>query len=143
MEKLVLVVHILTALGIIGLILVQQGKGADMGASFGSGGSQTVFGSGGGGSFFTRVTTVLAIVFFITSFALAVVAKQKVSVDVDVDVPVAAEALSDIPAVEEASDIPVVDAEAIVETAENADIPVAEETAIEGDVPLVEEKEAQ
>ncbi len=146
MEKLVLVVHILTALGIIGLILIQQGKGADMGASFGSGGSQTVFGSGGGGSFFTRATTVLAVIFFITSFSLAIVAKQKVTVSVDDDVPVVAETAmgSDIPAVEDAGDVPVVDAEAIVEAAESGgDIPAVEEASAESDVPLAEEEEAQ
>ena len=49
-EQLILVVHVVIALAIIGLILLQQGKGADMGASFGGGGSQTVFGAGGGGT---------------------------------------------------------------------------------------------
>jgi preprotein translocase subunit SecG len=79
MEKLILVVHVLTALSIIGLILMQQGKGAEAGASFGSGASQTVFGGEGSGNFFTRATAVLATVFFVTSFGLAVVAKNKSS----------------------------------------------------------------
>jgi preprotein translocase subunit SecG len=76
MEKLVLVVHSISALVIIGLILVQQGKGAAAGASFGSGASQTVFGSDGGGSFFTRATAVFATIFFVLSIVLAVMAKN-------------------------------------------------------------------
>jgi preprotein translocase subunit SecG len=77
MEQLILIVHVLAALGIIGLILLQQGKGADMGASFGAGASQTLFGSGGGGNVLTRGTAMLATLFFATSFGLAIVAKDK------------------------------------------------------------------
>ncbi|MDG9669999.1 preprotein translocase subunit SecG [Hahella sp. CR1] len=76
-ETLIVIVHVIVAAGVIGLVLIQQGKGADMGASFGGGASQTVFGSGGSGSFLTKMTTTLAIVFFLSSFALAYVAKQK------------------------------------------------------------------
>ena len=76
-ETLVLLAHVLAALAIIGLILLQQGKGADMGSGFGAGASSTVFGSGGAGSFLTRITTIIAIGFFLTSFALAYFAKQK------------------------------------------------------------------
>lgn len=78
-EQIILIVHVLVALSIVGLILLQQGKGADMGASFGGGGSQTLFGAGGGGNALTRATSVLATVFFITSFGLAIIAKQKAS----------------------------------------------------------------
>ena len=77
LETLVLVVHVLAALAIIGLVLIQQGKGADMGSGFGSGASATVFGSVGAGNFLTRATTGLAILFFITSFGLAFFAKTK------------------------------------------------------------------
>ncbi|WP_288131089.1 preprotein translocase subunit SecG [Microbulbifer sp.] len=76
MEKLVLIVHILTALAIIGLILLQQGKGAEAGASFGAGASNTVFGSQGSGNFFSRLTGILATVFFVTSFGLAILASR-------------------------------------------------------------------
>jgi preprotein translocase subunit SecG len=76
METLIIVVHVITALAIIGLVLLQQGKGADAGAAFGSGASQTVFGSSGAGNFLTRFTTVAAIVFFATSMILAIYAKQ-------------------------------------------------------------------
>jgi preprotein translocase subunit SecG len=93
MEQLILIVHVLAALGIIGLILLQQGKGADMGASFGSGASQTLFGSGGGGNVLTRGTAMLATLFFATSFGLAIVAKDKAGQlgDVDVLAPAAVE----------------------------------------------------
>lgn len=80
MEKFILIVHLLTALSIIGLILVQQGKGAEAGASFGSGASQTVFGSAGGWNFFSKITAIMATVFFITSFTLAVMAKDNARV---------------------------------------------------------------
>ncbi|MDT3848663.1 MAG: preprotein translocase subunit SecG, partial [Vibrio anguillarum] len=58
------------AVGVIGLVLIQQGKGADMGASFGSGASNTVFGASGSGNFLTRSTAVLATAFFILSLVL-------------------------------------------------------------------------
>jgi preprotein translocase subunit SecG len=77
LETLVSVAHIFIAVALVGLVLLQQGKGADAGAAFGSGASQTVFGSQGNSSFLSRMTTWLAIVFFVTSFALAVFAKQK------------------------------------------------------------------
>tara|TARA_B110000444_G_C18740702_1_gene547879 strand:+ start:722 stop:1102 length:381 start_codon:yes stop_codon:yes gene_type:complete len=77
MEQLILVVHLLVALAIIGLIMLQQGKGADMGASFGAGSSQTLFGSDGSGNALTQATTLLAIVFFASSMALAIVSKSQ------------------------------------------------------------------
>jgi preprotein translocase subunit SecG len=76
METAVLIVHVLVGIAIIGLILIQQGKGADVGASFGSGASQTFFGSSGSGNVLTRTTTILVSVFFLTSIGLAYVAKQ-------------------------------------------------------------------
>ncbi|GFZ75893.1 hypothetical protein GCM10011403_18240 [Pseudohongiella nitratireducens] len=76
METLVIIVHVIAAIAIIGLVLLQQGKGAETGAAFGSGASQTVFGSGGSGNFLTRTTSLAAVVFFATSLVLAVFAKQ-------------------------------------------------------------------
>ncbi|OFE13661.1 preprotein translocase subunit SecG [Pseudohongiella acticola] len=76
METLVVVVHVIAAIAIIGLVLLQQGKGADAGAAFGSGASQTVFGSSGSGNFLTRSTTVAAVIFFATSLVLAIYAQQ-------------------------------------------------------------------
>lgn len=75
MEGALLVVHVLVSVTLIGLILIQQGKGADAGASFGGGGSQTVFGSAGSATFLTRTTKWLAVVFFSTSLALAYLAR--------------------------------------------------------------------
>ena len=71
MEIVLWVVHILVALGLIGLVLLQQGKGADIGAAFGSGGSNTVFGARGSANFLSRTTAVLAVLFFVTSLSLA------------------------------------------------------------------------
>ena len=68
---LILVVQILSALAMIGLILVQHGKGADMGAAFGSGGSGSLFGATGGANFLSRTTAVLAGVFFVCTLLLA------------------------------------------------------------------------
>lgn len=78
MEQIVLVIHILAAIGLIGFILIQQGKGAEVGASFGSGGaSQTFFGSQGSGSFLTRATAILVTLFFITSLVLGYLASHR------------------------------------------------------------------
>lgn len=69
--NLVLAVQILSALGMIGLILVQHGKGADMGAAFGSGSAGSLFGASGSANFLSRTTAVLAVVFFVATLALA------------------------------------------------------------------------
>lgn len=105
MEQIILVVHLLVALAIIGLIMIQQGKGADMGASFGAGASQTLLGSAGSGNALTKATSWLVAAFFATSFALAVVANEKTAPveDLGIEIPVEAEA--------PASDLPVVDDE--------------------------------
>lgn len=114
MEKFVLVIHSLSALLIIGFILVQQGKGAAAGASFGAGASQTVFGSEGSGNFFTRLTAILATIFFCTSLGLAVIAKHHSQVATQgIPVPAAKTApVSDVPSVQPqpapATDVPAV-----------------------------------
>ncbi|MEN9720607.1 MAG: Protein-export rane protein SecG [Pseudomonadota bacterium] len=71
MITVILAVQMLSALAMIGLILVQQGKGADMGAAFGSGNSGSLFGASGGANFLSRTTAVLATVFFVTTLLLA------------------------------------------------------------------------
>jgi len=70
MQTLVLVIHILAAAGIVVLVLLQHGKGADMGAAFGSGSAGSLFGSAGAANFLSRTTAVLAAVFFLTSMGL-------------------------------------------------------------------------
>ena len=75
-ETLLVVAHVLLAAGLIGLVLMQHGKGADAGAAFGSGASATVFGARGAASFLSRATSILATLFFLTSLALAYVAMR-------------------------------------------------------------------
>ena len=87
-ESFVLFAHVLIALAITGLILIQHGKGADAGAGFGGGASATVFGAGGPGSFLVRMTALIAVLFFVTSFSLSFFAKQKSSTASNLGVPV-------------------------------------------------------
>lgn len=77
MEVLILVVHIIAALSIIGLVLLQHGKGADMGAAFGSGSAGSVFGSSGSANFLSRTTAIMAAIFFISSIGLTVFTSKK------------------------------------------------------------------
>jgi preprotein translocase subunit SecG len=78
-HTLLFVLQVLVAVALIGIILVQHGKGADAGAAFGSGSSSTVFGSQGSGNFMTKVTTVLAVIFLSNSLFLAYLASQSLS----------------------------------------------------------------
>ena len=71
MDTILVIVHLFLAIGLIGLILIQHGKGADAGAAFGSGASATVFGASGSANFLSRATGILALLFFATSLALA------------------------------------------------------------------------
>ena len=77
--QVLIVVHVLVALGIIGLVLLQHGKGADMGSGFGGGASGSLFGATGSANFLSRTTAVLAAIFFALSLALAWVATRKPS----------------------------------------------------------------
>ena len=76
MQTVLNVFHLFLAVGLVGLVLIQHGKGADAGAAFGSGASATVFGARGSASFLSRATAVLAALFFLTSMALAYFASQ-------------------------------------------------------------------
>ena len=114
LHNVILVIHLLVAIGVIGLVLIQQGKGADAGAAFGGGASSTVFGSQGSGSFLTRATGVLATIFFITSLTLAYLSTQQINPTSVVDT--VTEQKTDVPAVKEKpakstseSDVPVSD----------------------------------
>jgi preprotein translocase subunit SecG len=77
LETVVVVFHLLAALGVVALVLLQQGKGADAGASFGAGASNTVFGGQGTSTFLSKFTGILAAAFFITSLGLGYFAKEK------------------------------------------------------------------
>lgn len=78
MTILLVIIHVLVSLFLIGVVLLQSGKGAEIGASFGSASSQTIFGSRGPGSFLSKLTTFAAIIFIITSFALAFFSKRTI-----------------------------------------------------------------
>ncbi len=77
MYQVIIVIHVLLGLGVIGLVLMQQGKGADAGAAFGTGSAGSVFGAQGAASFLSRATAILATLFFSTSLGLAVINGHK------------------------------------------------------------------
>ena len=122
MHSVLVIVHLFLAIGLVGLILVQHGKGADMGAAFGAGASASVFGSRGAANFLSRTTAVLAALFFVTSLALAYFAMQSTEPATLMEgappatqiTPPEAPAATDLPAVPEApapagGDVPQVD----------------------------------
>jgi preprotein translocase subunit SecG len=139
MEQVIIVVHILLGLGIVGLILMQQGRGADAGAGFGGGASGSVFGAQGAASFLSRMTAILAALFFSTSLALAWVNGHKSGETVDfMSSPDAQQKASDlvIPKVETGVANPV-DAIPQAENKLSSEIPVTQPpTAL--DVPPVQ-----
>ena len=122
-ETVVVIVHLLIAIALVGLILIQQGKGAETGASFGAGASGTVFGSQGSATFLSRLTGVLAAVFFLTSLGLAYYASHKASEIRDAGLPV-----------------PALQSQAV--TPSSDDVPVLEEQApqapVQDDVPVLD-----
>ena len=124
LETVVIVFHLLGALGVVALVLLQQGKGADAGASFGAGASNTVFGGQGTSTFLSKFTAILAACFFITSLGLGYFAKEKAH-------ELTQEGLPD-PAVMEVKQKPAAD-----------DVPVLEgqkPAAVPADVPQAPEK---
>jgi len=128
MYQVIIVIHVLLGLGIIGLILIQQGKGADAGAAFGTGSSGSVFGAQGAASFLSRTTAILAALFFTTSLGLAVLnGKSGTSGDLITSTSTEQEA-QDIPQVEVAK--PVETLPAVVPEAKSEKI-IAPTTATE------------
>jgi len=91
MYQLILILHVFAAISLIALVLVQQGKGATVGAAFGSGASQTVFGSRGSGSFLLRITISFVVVFFSTSIALNYLASRAVKQSQQITLPMPAD----------------------------------------------------
>ena len=77
METFVLVIHVLVAIALVGLVLLQHGKGADVGAAFGGGASGSLFGATGSANFLSRTTAILAVVFFLTSMGLTYLSTRK------------------------------------------------------------------
>ncbi len=133
-ETVLLIALVVVALGMVGLILIQQGKGADAGASFGSGASQSFFGSSGSGNFLTHSTAILATIFFILCLSLAYIAREKAenSGRFDFDSPALEENIAPVPV----GDVPVVDV--TVSDIPVSDAPVATESAVSADVPSVD-----
>jgi len=109
MYQAVIVIHVLLGLGVIGFVLIQQGKGADAGAAFGSASSGSVFGAQGASSFLSRTTAILASLFFATSLTLAILSGNTVG-NVDLmDAPAGEEVFADVPLVNGEEIIPAID----------------------------------
>jgi preprotein translocase subunit SecG len=87
MQELVLIIHILAATCLVCLVLIQHGKGADMGAGFGSGASGTMFGSSGSIPFLIKVTTLIAVIFFVTSVLLGVMVAKQTKLSYEQQIP--------------------------------------------------------
>ena len=91
MSTVIIVIHIIVAVALILIVLLQTGKGADMGAAFGGGGSQTLFGTSGVSTFLSRLTTIAAIVFMLTSLGLAYVSSHRSGKSVVSDITIPAQ----------------------------------------------------
>ncbi|NOQ77722.1 MAG: preprotein translocase subunit SecG [Methylococcaceae bacterium] len=114
MYQIIIVVHVLLGLSVIGFVLIQQGKGADAGAAFGSASSGSVFGAQGASSFLSRTTAILASLFFATSLGLAVMSGN-VEGEVDLmGVPAGEEVFEDVPLVNGSETIPTIDSLPVV-----------------------------
>lgn len=124
-ETVVVVIHLIVAIALVGLVLMQQGKGAEAGASFGSGASGTVFGSQGSATFLSRLTGILAAIFFLTSLGLAYYASNYATIARDGGLPdpvLRSEPVA--PAVSE--DIPVLEEQAPLAPVTTDDVPAVE-----------------
>jgi len=77
MENLVTIIHVIACFGVIGLVLMQHGKGADMGAAFGSGASGSLFGASGSANFLSRTTAIFAVVFFLSTLGITWLGSKK------------------------------------------------------------------
>ncbi len=132
-QKVILIIHTVIALAIIALVLLQRGKGADAGAGFGAGASGTVFGARGSGSFFSRMTAVLATAFFASSLTLAYLSSQRAEAPDSL--------LETVPAVED--EVPADEVPELPHELEDADMPALEDAAEQlidqADMPALEE----
>jgi len=135
MYEILIAVYLVIALALIGLVLIQQGKGSDMGASFGAGASATLFGSNGSGNFLTKTTAILATLFFVISIFLGSLTANSTKVD-DGSTEMATRAEDTLPE----TDMPSTDMPAMDNT--DSDIPTATTTEDKKstDVPATEDK---
>lgn len=130
LHTILLVLQVLVAISLIGLILIQHGKGADAGAAFGSGASNTVFGAQGSGNFLSRTTAILAFIFLTNSLGLSYLASQRVHVSRSLmDTPVTQVQPASSDTTTSAKDVPVDS----VNTA-TSEVPVAPDASV-SDVP--------
>ncbi|WP_409281586.1 preprotein translocase subunit SecG [Pseudomonas defluvii] len=123
LETVVVVLHLLGALGLVVLVLLQQGKGAEAGASFGAGASNTVFGSQGSATFLSKFTAILAASFFLTALGLGYFAKEKAHELTQVGLP--DPAVLEVQKKPAADDVPVLQEQK--GNVGNADVPPAQE----------------
>ncbi len=141
--SILVAIDVLLAIGIIGLILIQHGKGADVGAAFGSGASGTVFGSKGSASFLTRLTAVLATLFFLNSLTLAYLASNRPVTESVIDNIEQTEinSTTDIPEVDDLIDPESSDIIPSIDEASDSDLP-GQEMGIENDMPVESQTDA-
>ncbi|MCP4980521.1 MAG: preprotein translocase subunit SecG [Gammaproteobacteria bacterium] len=121
-NSILLIVQVLLSISLIGLILIQHGKGADAGAAFGSGASATVFGARGSGNFLSKMTTVIAILFFVVCLSLAYVSSNRATPDSVTGSVTAQEEM--VEPTQENADMPPVEGE--VSSPQESDLPPAE-----------------
>lgn len=133
MQSILVMVHLFLSIGLIGLILIQHGKGADAGAAFGSGASGTVFGARGSANFLSRATGILALAFFVTSLTLAWLAMESAK---DAGLMVDAVEAEAIPAPVTETDLPPIAAQPAAGS-DLPDVPVVEKTG-DAEVPTAE-----
>ena len=132
MESILLVVHVLLSLGIIGLVLLQRGKGAEAGAALGGGASGTVFGARGAANFLSRSTAILATAFFVSSLSLAFLASNK-------EAPGSVtESVAPGSVIEQEAAPAVIEQAPVIEDVPAADVPVSEGAGSTSDVPAAE-----
>jgi preprotein translocase subunit SecG len=123
LQTLAVVIHVLLAAGIVGLVLLQRGKGADAGAGFGAGASGTVFGARGSASFLSRTTAVLATLFFLSSLGLSYLFSQKTEATSVVDRVTEQQAPVQLPNLPPAQQMPVIPSTAPAISAPAATMP--------------------
>jgi preprotein translocase subunit SecG len=123
LQTLAVVIHVLLAAGIIGLVLLQRGKGADAGAGFGAGASGTVFGARGSASFLSRTTAVLATLFFLSSLGLSYLFSQRTEPTSVVDRVKERQAPLQLPGLPPAQQMPVIPSTAPATSAPAATVP--------------------
>lgn len=136
MSVILIIIHVVVCIALIMIVLLQTGKGADMGAAFGGGSSQTLFGSTGASTFLTKATTAAAIVFMLTSLALAYMSGHKTgdSIVIDTKTPIEQHA-------EPEKNLPVQEPVQKEEATKTA--PASEPEASQPDVPVQTEKSSQ